>query len=353
MVVRRRGVWENRGMRFLASLLASAALVAACGGSGPSPEPAQLALAAGMSGRDASVSGGLVDGPATVARFSLGLRLAADGAGNLYVADTGNHAIRKITPQGVVSTLLVRDVPGEDLLDIAVDPSGVVHFSAATCTFSSDRTMVLGCHGGVYRLSPTLEAEPVTVRTSSDGSATELTYPTALAFDVAGNLYVSDEDLLSFACGLRRITPAGELTTVARICGDVAIAPDGALYVATGNAVERIVNGGVSLVAGAPNAEPGPVDGRGVDARLSSSGGMVFDARGNLYFVDGSMTVRKITPDGFVTTVVGVPTRFSSLARFVPGPLPGELDHPGDVAIIGSDLYVTMLFSIAVVHDVP
>jgi sugar lactone lactonase YvrE len=339
---------------FDGSLVAVALLLTACGGSGsPSPQPTErVALFAGMPGRDSSVSGGLVDGPAAGARFSLGLRLAVGPEGNLYVADVGNHAIRKITPQGVVSTLLVRNVPGEDLLGIAVDPAGVVHFSVTSCTFSSDHTIVLGCHGTVYRLSAALQAEPVIPLTSSDGSSMDLVQPLALAFDRAGNLYVSD----SFtSCALLRLTPSGDLTTVASLCGSLAVSPDGALYVASGGAVWRIMNGAVSLVAGNPQGPPMNVDGSGPNARFAGVGGMAFDGRGNLYVADaGSMTVRKITPTAMVTTVAGIPTlELPGLGRFVPGPLPGELDHPGDVAIVGSDLYVTMLYSIAVVHDVP
>jgi sugar lactone lactonase YvrE len=286
----------------------------------------------------------------------LGLRLAADPAGNLYVADTGNHAIRKITPQGIVSTLLVRNVPGEDLLDVAVDPAGVVHFSVAACTFSSDHRTVLGCRGAIYRLSPTLEAQLVTPRASSDGSPTDLGYPSSLAFDASGNLYVSDEGLATFVCAVRRMTPAGDLTTVAPTCGGLAVAPDGTVYLGTGSAVVRIVNGAASLFAGSSNPAPSHVDGPGVDARFAGTGGMAFDVHGNLYVVDsGSMTVRKITPQAVVTTVVGtpLPIDLGMVARFVPGPLPGELDHPGEVAIVGSDLYITMPFSIAVVHDAP
>jgi streptogramin lyase len=338
---------------FGGSLVAVAVLLTACGGSdSPSPQPTErVALFAGMPGRDASVSGGLVDGPAAGARFSLGLHLAVGPEGNLYVADIGNHAIRKITPQGVVSTLLVRNVPGEDLLGVAVDPAGVVHFSVTSCTFSSDHTIVLGCHGTVYRLSPALQAEPVIPLTSGDGSSLDLVEPMSLAFDRAGNLYFS-ESLTS--CAVRRLTPSGDLTTVASLCGSLAVAPDGAVYVA-GGAVWRITNGAVSLVAGDPRGSPSNVDGTGPNARFAGTGGMAFDGRGNLYVADtGSMTVRKITPIAMVTTVAGTPTpELPGLGRFVPGALPGELDHPGDVAIVGSDLYVTMPFSIAVVHDVP
>ena len=206
------------------ALLVVAALLAACGGSSsspPPPPPERVALYAGMPGRDPAISGGLVDGPRADARFSLGVVIAAGPEGNLYVADIDNHAIRKITPQGVVSTLLVRNVPGEDLRTIAVDSAGVVHFGVATCTDSSDHRTVLACQGAIYRISPTLQAEPVIPLASSDGSTTSLFYPGSLAFDRSGNLYISDQNLTAFTCAVRRLTPAGEISNSPAPCGNL------------------------------------------------------------------------------------------------------------------------------------
>jgi streptogramin lyase len=294
----------------------------------------------------------LVDGPGAAARFAGGsLRLAVDRSGNLFVADTGNHAIRKITPQGDVSTLLVRNVPGEELLGIAVDPAGTLYFSVATCQVSANP---VACEGAVYRISPALQAVPVLAQSSSDASGTGLTYPTALTFDTAGSLYIAD-GLLS-PCSLRRLTPSGDLTRIASACGQMVAAADGAIYVAERQTVTRIANGVASVVAGA-SAGPLPtyVDGPGPDARFGLLGGIAIDPHGDLYVVDaGNSTIRKIDPSGMVTTVAGKPTaNLPGVGRFVPGPLPGEFDNPASVAFFGTDLYVGMWHAVAVVVDVP
>ena len=78
--------------------------------------------------------------------------------------------------------------------------------------------------------------------------------------------------------------------------------------------------------------------------------GIAIDAAGNLYVADLlNHVVRKVTPAGIVSTVVGIP----GVQGFVPGSLPGVLNAPIGVAVVGNDLYITMLTGIAVVRNRP
>src|SRR5713226_2278474 len=115
-------------------------------------------------------SGGSADGAGAAARFNQPFGIATDSAGNVYVADTFNHTIRKITPAGVVTTLA---------------GTAGIHGSA-------DGTGAAGCFNS----------------------------PEGVATDSAGNVYVADEGYT-----IRKITPAGEVSTIVGVAGQMSFAP--------------------------------------------------------------------------------------------------------------------------------
>ncbi|MFA6314504.1 MAG: hypothetical protein WCV99_06045 [Sterolibacterium sp.] len=249
---------------------------------------------------------GSVDGIGPAARFSSPSGVAADDSGNLYVADTYNHTIRKITPAGLVTTL--------------AGTPGVV--------------------GVVDEI----------------GTAAQFIAPGGIATDSLGNIYVTDAGQL-----IRKITPAGAVTTlfgtlVASVGGSGfgAVAADsvGNVYVThTGaNIIEKITPAGVvTILAGTPGVS-GTADGTGAAANFNAPTGIAIDGADNLYVVDGgNCTIRKITPGGTVTTVVGV----AGQCAFVAGSLPGGLSQPVGIAIRGSTLYISMLQGVAVVTNLP
>ena len=155
------------------------------------------------------------------------------------------------------------------------------------------------------------------------GSASALLeYPAGIAEDSTGNLYVAD----AFSNTIQKITPAGVVSTLAGASGQagsqngtgasarfnqpggVAIAADGSVYVAdTGNATIRKIapDGTVTTVAGSP-ANRGNADAMGTAASFSSPAGLARDGGDNLYVADAmNATVRKIAPDGTVSTLAG------------------------------------------------
>jgi sugar lactone lactonase YvrE len=218
-----------------------------------------------------TLTAGSADG--TPGTFNNPFGIAIDSAKNLYVSDTTNHIIRKITPGRVVSTL-----------------AGSAGQSAGT---------------------------------DGTGSAARFSFPIGVAVDVAGNVYVAD----SRNSVIRKITPGGLVTTFAGAIGQfgsadgaagsarfflpcgVAVDGSGNVYVAdTGNQTIRKItpDGIVSTLAGAAQ-QPGTSNGTGGAARFSSPWGIAVDGSGNLTVSDsGNHVIRRITAGGAVTTLAGV-----------------------------------------------
>lgn len=352
-----------------------------------------------LAGKAAS---GSEDGVGRDAQFLGPGGLALDTARNLYVADTLNHTIRRITPQGEVTTLAgmptqsggVNGVGSEARFNgptgVAVDAAGVV--------FVADRQ-----NHCVRRVAPdgtvTTWAGKIGMLGSTDGrgDTARFFWPQSLVFGAEGVLYVSDMGNHS----IRKITPAGEVSLVAGSPGKsgyvdavgsnarfyfpagIATDADGAVYVGdSGNWVIRKVlaggqvttfasqtnivdndginaafngfsalalnasnvlfvlggsrvwqispDGAVRPFAGEKNGTAGNADGRGSSARFNGpSHGLVVTDAGDLFVGDtGNNTIRRITPAAEVTTFAGVgfasADGVGSRARF---------DHPEELAV--------------------
>jgi sugar lactone lactonase YvrE len=197
--------------------------------------------------------------------------LGVDGQGNIYLADTLNYTIRKITKDGVVST-------------IAGSP---------------------GSQGTA----------------DGDGANARFLVPGGVAADSAGNVYVAD----SGNNAIRKIDTSGTVSTIAGTAGQfgsadgsgaaarflnpvgIAVDSQGNLYVTDkGNhTVRKITSGVVTTLAGAAG-QSGSADGSGSQARFNGPTGIAVDASGNVYVADtGNNAIRRISPTGTVTTVAG------------------------------------------------
>ncbi|MEP6906361.1 MAG: NHL repeat-containing protein [Pseudoxanthomonas sp.] len=278
----------------------------------------------GIDGNVTTLAGaveGFADGLGTAAQFDTPSGLAVDAAGNVYVADTGNHAIRKITQQGFVTTLAgdgiagLQDGPAFQArfnapMGVAVDAAGNVY---VTDTYN-DRIRRIGSDGVVT----TLAGGGLPGYQDGWGEAARFDTPTALARDALGNLWVAD--LRNNA--IRKVSPTGEVTTLPTIAPDdsnaglmqrplaVAVTRDGMLYVsemAQGRVLQLARSGQWHLLTG-----------DSTQTRLSRPAGLAVDDAGTLHVTDAtSHRVHRIAP-----VAGGTPARESITGPSPKDPLP-------------------------------
>ena len=218
-------------------------------------------------------------GPATQALLNYPADIQLDAKGDIYVADRGNHRVRMIAANGVISTIA----------------------GSGSATYSGD--------GG-----PAVNAG--------------VPEPTGLAMDSRGNLYISDEE---YGC-VRMVTPDGTISTVVGVCqlpsstifagAGLAVDSQDNLYFASSACVGKMAGGVMSVVAGQCGVSPddpsgGYGDGGPATSAILSYGieGIALDAAGNLYIADnGHGSLREVS-NGIITTVAR-----GSMVWIAPGP---------------------------------
>jgi hypothetical protein len=212
---------------------------------------------------------GFIDGTGTAARFNQPYSITIDASNNLYVGDRINHAIRKITPAGVVTTLAGDGTPGmvngtgngakfNEPLGIAADAAGNIFVADYINNLIRKVTQA----GVVTTFAGTTTGGFL----DGTGTAAAFNNPFGLAFDAGGNLFVGDYHNHS----IRKVTPAGVVTTIAG------------------------------------NGTSGATDGTGTAARFNLPAGLQVDGSGNIYVCDvQNHTIRKVTSAGVVTTFAG------------------------------------------------
>ena len=351
--------------RVLFLLIIGCLLLAACARE-TTPEWTGVDTLAG-SGRIGPLGGSYADGPALEAEFHDPMGLALDADGNLYVSDWFNHRIRSIAPDGTVTTLAGSGPSGlyGDIVDgpaetarlfgpegLTVDSKGNIYVADTL----NDRIrrispdgMVTTVAGGGPRTAYGFEGALI------DGSAEAARFndPSDVAVDADGNLYVTDR--LNHV--IRKITPNGQVSTFAgtgqpgttdgvgqaasfELPNRIALDRQGNLYVTEGRfldlgertygfRVRKIApDGQVTTLAG--TGEPGYRDGPALNAQFDVPIGVAVDEKGNVYVVDsGAHRIRRISPDGVVSTVAG-----SGVAGYADGPVnEAKIWYPTDVAV--------------------
>ncbi len=269
--------------------------------------------------------------PPTVSTFVEGLSyawgVAIDRNDNLYVTEVNKNLVLKVSPGGVVTTFAGNGKPG------------LINGSASAASFSDPRGIAIDSAGNVYVADPydkvirkITSAGVVSTFAGTgvegylDGPALQakFTYPYGLAIDASDNLYVSEAGGASSFSGIRKISPAGQVTTfagstlqgfkdgigaLAKFSGPLFIAADalGNLYVgdAGNNAIRKISTAGaVSTLAGSGLALFN--NGIGTAASFSNPWGVAVDSSQTVFVSDAfNSVIRKISSSGQVTTFAG------------------------------------------------
>jgi sugar lactone lactonase YvrE len=317
-------------------------------------------------------SRGIVDGTNGAARLSDPKGLAVDGAGNIYVADEENHLIRKITPYGtnwVVTTLAGKGLDPGSADGLGTEARFVFPYGVAADSAGNVYVADIG-NSAIRKVTPVGTNAVVTTPAgfgSNYGGADELGIaarfkgPSAVAVDSAGNVYVADQGNHT----LRKVTSNGAVTTMAGLAGyggsadgtgdiarfnapgGLAVDSAGNVYVAErgNNTIRKVAPSGtnwvVTTLAGSsdPETSQGSADGLGNSARFATPSGVAVDSAGDVYVADSlNHTIRQITPSGTVTTRAGTAEQSGSADGVG---LAARFNNPNGLAIDSvNNLYV-------------
>jgi sugar lactone lactonase YvrE len=305
-------------------------------------------------------------GPATAAQLNFPSGVAVDSAGNLYIADRGNRRIRKVTAAGVISTVAGVGAAGSSgnanparaaQLDlpsaVAVDSAGNLYIADSNNNRIRRVTAagVISTVAGRRTAGFSGDAGPAT--------AAQLNFPSGVAVDSAGNLYIADYG----NSRIRKVTAAGVISTVAGngtfgFSGDggpataaqlnfpsgVAVDSAGNLYIAdsNNNRIRRATAAGViTTMVGSGTAGFSGDGGPATAAQLNNPRGGAVDSAGNLYIADSNNNrIRRVTAVGVITTVAGNGTRGGFSGDGGPATA-AQLNNPSGVTVeAAGNLYI-------------
>jgi hypothetical protein len=305
---------------------------------------------------------GQLDGPDSIAEFRDPHGVSVDLQGNVYVIDgdfitTAATRIRKISTTGLVSTIA------------GTDSAGFLDGKGTQASFKSSLGEFVDTQGNLFiadsygyrirKMTPLGDVSTIAgngIKGFADGisSIAEFSLPFNIALDATGNLFITDQ----FNNRIRKISPAGIVSTYAgtgingKVDGVAANAlfnnPVGLTIDSRGNLFETddglrvrkiTPDGMVSTIAGNNSGDNnGYRDGPAADALFNYAVGIAVDTHGNLYLADSeNHRIRKLTPDGIVSTLAG-----NGIESFADGsPEHAEFSYPTSIAVdLQGNVYV-------------
>ncbi|MCQ6956983.1 hypothetical protein [Mucilaginibacter aquariorum] len=303
-----------------------------------------------------------LDGPLNIARTSQPSTITTGPDGSFYFSAFRGSRIRKISPDGIVST-----VAGSGVFGYCDGPALKAQFSSMGALVVTNDGIIYMCDG-VYNKIRKIENGMVTTFAGStagspdgtrgdvDGVGQQARFftPTGMALAPDGSLYVADANNHK----IKKITPAGVVTTIAGSTEGSADGPallakfvhpyaivvleDGTIVVvdSSDHKIRKISPAGVvSTFAG--GAE-GYADGLGESAKFSSPSGIALAPNGTLYISDnGNQRIRKVSPSGLVTTISG-----GALSGFQDGPiLQARFSYPEGLLYSNDAIYICDVYN--------
>ena len=270
---------------------------------------------------------GSADGTGTAASFTGPQGLTIDSSGKIYVCDFGNNTIREITPAAVVTTLVgtagvVGSADGTGAAASFSGPSAVTVDGSGNLYVAdtiNDTVRKITVAGVVTTMAGKASGQG---STNGTGTAAKFFQSQGVALDNSGNVYVADTNNST----IRKISPGGVVSTLAGMVGTngsadgtgtaasftlpggVAVDSSGNVYVADTNnfTIRKITPGGVVSTLAGTAGNNGSADGTGPAASFYYLENVAVDGSGNIYVADSvNDTIRKITPAGVVTTLAG------------------------------------------------
>jgi uncharacterized protein (TIGR03437 family) len=271
-------------------------------------------------------------GPATSAALLSPFSVAVDSSDNLYFLDSSGGYVRKVTPDGVIGTIAGTGNSGYNGDNIPATSASFYHPYALTLDSAGSIYIADSYNNRVRKITP----DGIVTTVAGNGKAgyngdniqatsASLNFPIGVIVDAAGNLYIADADNAL----VRMVSPQGIITTVAGVVPgsgpgsfadnipalsafvipkQVAIDAAGNLLLSdfATNRVRKVAGGVITTIAGNGTQDFGGDGGPAVQAAFNNPTGLAVDADGNIYIGDSSNErVRKLTLDGNIGTVAG------------------------------------------------
>jgi sugar lactone lactonase YvrE len=282
---------------------------------------------------------GSVDGPGANARFFFPAAIAADAAGNVYIPEGVTNSVRRVAAGGQVSTIGLRNVLWPNVRSVAIDSGGSVYLTES----SANQVGKMAPDGTVTILAG---VAGVTGQRDGAGNQATFSFPSGIAVDTAGNVFVAD----SANSTIRKIDPTGTVSTIAGqagqcghkdgppaqslLCNPKGMAFDGQGRLLIADELSHVIrrlesDGTLTTLTGLPFFAG---LNNGLVASFKNPSAVSVDADGNVFVADaGNGLVRRIATTGFVSTVMGRP----GVQALQPG-VNGAINSPLGVAVLPS-----------------
>lgn len=297
-----------------------------------------------------------INGPATSASFNLPQGIAFDGSGNLFVTDSGNNIIRKITPSSAVSTIAGTagtsgTADGTGASAQFNNPEGIAFDASAgvlyVCDTWNHTIRKLTTDGTVWNVSTFAGTAGVAGNQNAIGTAASFSFPQGIAVDAAGSVYVADTANQL----IRSIDPSGQVNTLAGTSGTtgslngsgglfwdptgIAVDAQKNVYVtdAFNHAVRKIDQGRNVMTIAGTAAVFGSGDGQ-TSAQFWSPQGITLDANGNLIVADtANGTIRMLYGNSISGWTVSTLAGFASIGSIDGKSTASQFLFPGGACV--------------------